>query len=236
VYCRWSHGFIAPRPLYTGLLCPTCWNSFLPSSPKALRTHRRERPLLARKGNWREFSQQFAAENGIFYMPQSWDMGQIILLPLRRKACWGFFHIVKNPTVSVGIEPANSGTRGQHANHQTTEAIKCILYYCHRVSTQLQLTNIKYHHIKEFLFKWPTRRTIYPNLFCYKTLYVSGIFSAHHQEFSTVHSALVSFVQILMIASKQSQDETASINNHTQHRLQQKNTLRVYPILYWCFW
>jgi hypothetical protein len=28
-------------------------------------------------------------------------------------------------------------------------------------------------------------------LFCYKTLHFSGIFSAHHQEFSTVHSALV---------------------------------------------
>jgi hypothetical protein len=57
-------------------------------------------------------------------MPQSWDMGQIILLPLRRKACWGFFFTSeKNPTASVGIEPANSGTRGQHANHQTTEAV-----------------------------------------------------------------------------------------------------------------
>jgi len=33
-------------------------------------------------------------------------------------------------------------------------------------------------------------------LFCYKTLYVLGIFSAHHQEFSTVHSALVSFMQV----------------------------------------
>jgi len=29
---------------------------------------------------------------------------------------------------------------------------------------------------------------------CYKTLHVSGIFSAHHQEFSTVHSVLVSFM------------------------------------------
>ena len=29
-----------------------------------------------------------------------------------------------------------------------------------------------------------------------KTLHVSGIFSAHHQEFSTVHSALVSFMQV----------------------------------------
>ena len=37
---------------------------------------------------------------------------------------------------------------------------------------------------------------IIPILFCYKTLHVSGIFFAHHQEFPTVHSALVSFVQV----------------------------------------
>ena len=37
---------------------------------------------------------------------------------------------------------------------------------------------------------------IITNLFCYKTLYVSGIFSAHHQEFTTVHSTLVSFMQV----------------------------------------
>jgi hypothetical protein len=34
-------------------------------------------------------------------------------------------------------------------------------------------------------------------LFCYKTLHISGILSAHHrQEFSTVHSALVSFMRV----------------------------------------
>jgi hypothetical protein len=37
---------------------------------------------------------------------------------------------------------------------------------------------------------------IIPILFCYKSLHVSGIFSAHHQEFSTAHSALVRFMQI----------------------------------------
>ena len=37
---------------------------------------------------------------------------------------------------------------------------------------------------------------IIQNLFCYKTLHVSGIFSANHQEFPTVHSALVSFMQV----------------------------------------
>jgi hypothetical protein len=35
-----------------------------------------------------------------------------------------------------------------------------------------------------------------PILFCYKTQHVSGFFSAHHQEFSTVQSALVSFMQV----------------------------------------
>jgi RNase P/RNase MRP subunit POP5 len=37
---------------------------------------------------------------------------------------------------------------------------------------------------------------INPIFFCYKTLHVSGILSAHHQQFSTVHSALVSFMQV----------------------------------------
>ena len=37
---------------------------------------------------------------------------------------------------------------------------------------------------------------IIQTLFCYKTLHVSSIFSAHRQEFSTVHSTLVSFMQV----------------------------------------
>jgi hypothetical protein len=40
-----------------------------------------------------------------------------------------------------------------------------------------------------------TDALIIPILFCYKNLHVSGIFSAHHQEFSTVYSALVIFTQ-----------------------------------------
>jgi hypothetical protein len=38
---------------------------------------------------------------------------------------------------------------------------------------------------------------IIQTLFCYKNLHVSGNLSAHHQEFSTVSSALVSFVQFV---------------------------------------
>jgi len=45
-----------------------------------------------------------------------------------------------------------------------------------------------------FLIK-KNKRTNYPNLFCYKTLHVSDIFSVHNQ-FCTVHSALVSFMQV----------------------------------------
>jgi len=37
---------------------------------------------------------------------------------------------------------------------------------------------------------------IIQNLFCYKTLHVSGNLFAHHQEFFTVHSVLASFVQV----------------------------------------
>jgi hypothetical protein len=40
-------------------------------------------------------------------------------------------------------------------------------------------------------------------------LHVSGIFSAHHQEFSTVHLALISFTHVFDAASKYSQDGTS---------------------------
>ena len=50
-------------------------------------------------------------------MPHSWDMGHILLRPLRKKAYWGFFGHTKNPTASAGFEPANSGSSGQYANH-----------------------------------------------------------------------------------------------------------------------
>jgi hypothetical protein len=61
-------------------------------------------------------------------MLQICDMGQTALLPLRRKACRGFFR-PKNPTASAEFEPAILGTRGQHANLLTTEVAavnKCV--------------------------------------------------------------------------------------------------------------
>jgi hypothetical protein len=50
--------------------------------------------------------------------------------------------------------------------------------------------------IKLFLFNKTIRLTNFPNLFCQETLHVSGSSSAHRQEFSTVHSALVYVMQV----------------------------------------
>ena len=48
----------------------------------------------------------------------------------------------------------------------------------------------------DFFLNSQSDALIIPILFCYKTLHVSGIFSAHHQVFSTVHLAQVSFMQV----------------------------------------
>ena len=42
---------------------------------------------------------------GIFYMPQIYDMGPTVLLPLRRKACWVFFRPEKSWRLRPGMNP-----------------------------------------------------------------------------------------------------------------------------------
>jgi hypothetical protein len=57
-----------------------------------------QRTLLAKDGTngiWPAIS-QFSKRSWFFYMPRSRDMGQIILLPLRRKACSEFFQPEKS--------------------------------------------------------------------------------------------------------------------------------------------
>jgi hypothetical protein len=44
-----------------------------------------------------------------FYMPQIYDMGQ------KEGVLRIFFFALKNPTASAVFEPANLGTKGQHA-------------------------------------------------------------------------------------------------------------------------
>jgi hypothetical protein len=86
----------------------SCPNTKFPhSSPEAPRIMRMRETSTSEGGNYPppQFCQRILIlkiSAVIFYMPQSWDMGHIILLPFRRKA---------------GFEPANSGSSGQYANH-----------------------------------------------------------------------------------------------------------------------
>jgi hypothetical protein len=66
-------------------------------------------------GNFAEMT-HFLRHLGIIYTSQIYDMGPTALLPLRKKACWGFFR-PKNLMDSAGFDSANLGTRGQHANY-----------------------------------------------------------------------------------------------------------------------
>jgi hypothetical protein len=52
---------------------------------------------------------------GISYMPQICDMRQMVLLLLRKEGMMRIFFALKNPTASAGFEPANLGTKDQHA-------------------------------------------------------------------------------------------------------------------------
>ena len=104
-----------------GLLGTAACRPIVPLPPMSSPHSSSERETSASEGRnyTRNFSSTFVIHGStrFFYMPQSWDMGQILSLPLRRKACGGFFRCPKNPTTSAEFEPANSGTRGQHANH-----------------------------------------------------------------------------------------------------------------------
>jgi hypothetical protein len=67
--------------------------------------------------------------------------------------------------------------------------------WSHATEYQSRLSrNSKINEIDLFLNNQPDALII--QIYCYKILHVSGIFSVHHQEFSTVHSALVGFKQV----------------------------------------
>ena len=75
-------------------------------------------------------------------------MGQTALLPLRKKASWGFFFVLKNPTASVGFEPANLGTKGQHATSRPPKPL--LICICSHVLTKI----ICYNNSFVFFFLW----------------------------------------------------------------------------------
>jgi len=56
-----------------------------------------------------------------------------------------------------------------------------------------------------FLIIKPTRCTNFSNLFWIETLHVSDSSSVHHQEFFTVHTAMVYVIQVMLTACEQEQ-------------------------------
>jgi hypothetical protein len=58
-------------------------------------------------------------------MPQSWDMGQILSLPLRRKACWGFFSCTEK---IQRLRRANPRTRVPESSMLTTWPPLCVTF------------------------------------------------------------------------------------------------------------
>jgi hypothetical protein len=71
---------------------------------------------------------KFHANEGFFNMPQICDMNRRLYFPSEGRHAEDFFAL-KNQMVSAGFEPANLGTRGQHTNHETTEAACLFLEY-----------------------------------------------------------------------------------------------------------
>jgi hypothetical protein len=73
-------------------------------------------------------------------------------------------------------------------------------------------------HSNKFIFNKTNRRTNLQNLFCQETLHVSGIYSAHHQEFSTVHSVLVYVMQLWWQLSSTTRMELILVKLESCHR------------------
>jgi hypothetical protein len=58
-------------------------------------------------------------------MPLNWDMYHIFYFPSERRHAEDSYHKRKKSTTSAGIEPANSRSSCQYANHYTIEAVIC---------------------------------------------------------------------------------------------------------------
>ena len=82
--------------------------------------HRHERPLPAKEGTTQGILLAHRNSRRYWVLLHAAKLGHgtdSFTSPPKEGTCEGFFIRPKNPTTSAGFEPANSGTRGQHANH-----------------------------------------------------------------------------------------------------------------------
>ena len=67
---------------------------------------------------------------GIFYMPQITTWDRRLYVPSEGRRAEDFLFALKNPTASAGFEPANLGTKGQHATCRPPKLLCVIIVYC----------------------------------------------------------------------------------------------------------
>jgi hypothetical protein len=101
------------------LIVPYPWRSSLIHLQRRHRTKRHESPLLAKEGTFCMEGILLATRNspqllGSFTCRKVGTWDRLFNFPSEGRHAEDFY-IQKNSTASVGFEPANSGTRGQHA-------------------------------------------------------------------------------------------------------------------------
>jgi hypothetical protein len=126
-----SRGFTTPQPcrLFVFLPCP---NEFRHSTPEALHTKRRERPLLAKDGMIprSEFScnSWFTAIARIFYMSQSWDMGHIFYFPSEGRHTEDFYRTGKIKRLRPGSNPRTRVLTTRPPKPSWYQAYNCLVF------------------------------------------------------------------------------------------------------------
>jgi hypothetical protein len=100
---------------------------------------------------------------------------------------------------SPSADHAQFGTSQHTQKGEPNQSVTALISWHDTFSSHI--VHVFYVHVtvlyrNNFLFNKTNRRTNFPNLFCQETLHVSASSSAHHQEFSTVHSALVYVMQV----------------------------------------
>ena len=91
----------------------------------------------------------------IFYMPQIYDMGSAALLPLRRKACWGYSNPEKSWRLRPGLNPRTWVLKGSTLPLDHRSRFGRIYYYgpvvfrCRRLPQKSRnfLTNWQSYHL-----------------------------------------------------------------------------------------
>ena len=104
--------------------------------------------------------------------------------PLPKK---NFYHVVKwNATIKETVHTVNNITIVYVTGIVRWQNVPVFVFF----------TFMRLCSLINLFFNKTKRRTNFPNLFCQETLHVSGSSCVHHQEFSTLHSALVYVMQI----------------------------------------